>query len=345
MSIDHEAIRNAFRKRAIASKTRGLVYSCKEGKNIVRLLPPPPGQLPWYEGGIHWGMERKHCRRMFLEEDCPICTVSEALLRSENEEDKEFGRQLQPSPIFFFPVVFRTMEDKGPLLLRVPGPVFDDIVGHMADEDEPIDLTEPKKGYDVCIHRSGTGLGTRYRVQVSHKVKPLGTPEQIKAWTSNLPDWEEWCAAEIDSFETLARLVALPEEEEFEPAEKEEAPAPKKKKRGRPKKTAAKKKKAAPAPVEEEEEEDEFDDFEELEDEIPFESGGASEAEDAAPFEEAYGDDEDDFEVDEETGKVMPRTRKEVARAAKKGMKKQTLASTDEIAAKMRDRMKQIRGK
>jgi len=96
---------------------------------------------------------------------CALTESYNELKASDNEEDIELAKKMSPRNSYLAPVIFykdakgkKVDDEKGVKLLKLSKGVYSQIIDLYLDEDEWGDLTDPKKGYDIKITRTGKGL-------------------------------------------------------------------------------------------------------------------------------------------------------------------------------------------
>lgn len=167
-------------------------------------------------------------------EACPFMEKYDELKSSKDEDDKRLAKKLVPSRRFVIPALIYK-DDKGKeldydskaRLVMVPSSVYQDIIELYLDEDEAGDMTDPKKGYDIKIERSGSGqYDTSYSVRNCKPtkvdkdlVKPVDLESMVRGQIKNYEELEE----ELEKF-----LNSKSDDDEDE----DDAPKKKKKDKG-----------------------------------------------------------------------------------------------------------------
>lgn len=139
----------------------------KEGKNLIRILPPTWNDARHYGLDIFVNYSIGPDNQSYLSlnkhgkgED----PIAEARREALQEGDKDFAKKLNFSQRILYWVIDRTDEDEGPLLWAAPF-TFDKSLSNLCiDEDtkEVIFIDDPVKGRDVRFYREGTALNTSY---------------------------------------------------------------------------------------------------------------------------------------------------------------------------------------
>lgn len=157
-------------------------WSPKDGRNVIRILPPTPGTEDFYvESLVHYnvGPNKKMvtCGKM-ARGTCAVCSYVDALFKSGDKQDEALAKRMKAKSRYYFNVIDRTVEDTaeefGNVLVYGSGPtVFTDILGIIVDPDYG-DITNADEGYDLIITKSGKGLDTEYKTNARPKQSAIG---------------------------------------------------------------------------------------------------------------------------------------------------------------------------
>lgn len=150
-------------------KSQYKTYKVREGKNLIRILPPswPKAKHYGYDIFVNYniGADKQSylsLSKMKNERD----PLAEARNEAEREGDDELIKALRPTKRIIMWVIDRMDEDAGPQLWAAPFGLDKSIAGAAIDDDTGamiyIDGTEDKDGNDVRFHREGSGLLTKY---------------------------------------------------------------------------------------------------------------------------------------------------------------------------------------
>ena len=130
------------------------------------------------------------------------------LRNSDNDEDKELAKLLVPKRRYALGgLVYE--DEKGKKIgydgkdrvILVTRQVYQDVVNLYLDEDEAGDMTDPRKGYDIKVTRTGEGqFDTSYSVQ---NCKPTALD---KPYRGEVP-LEKMVRAQIKSYEELEEVL------------------------------------------------------------------------------------------------------------------------------------------
>ncbi len=162
------------RKKLMATKKK--IKASQEGGNMIffkadtttriRVLPVPEDQ--------EFGMEIVHfypnqeikgvISPMTFGEPCALMEKYEELKNSKDEDDKALAAKLKPKRKFVVPCI--RYEDKlgkkvdektGAKLAQLTVGQYQDLIDLYLDEENG-DFTDPKKGYDIKVTRTGSGM-------------------------------------------------------------------------------------------------------------------------------------------------------------------------------------------
>lgn len=172
----------------------------KEGKNLIRILPPTwePDEATWQETA-HYGLDLfvnynigadNQAYLSLSRHDKGEDPLAEAKREAQQDGEKEFAKKLNPTQRILYWIIDRNDEDEGPLWWASPF-TFDRSLSNLCiDEDtkEVIFIDDPAKGRDVRFYKEGTGLNTKYDPS---KMKILG-PSSIHEDEGIEEEWLEF---------------------------------------------------------------------------------------------------------------------------------------------------------
>jgi hypothetical protein len=167
----------------------GDYFKPKEGKNVVRILPPWSDNGLWYkEATLHYGLKNEEgkergypCLKMF-DKDCPICEKREELLAG-SKEDKKVGEKLRARTKFYTNVLIPATGKV--MIWGFSQKTLGTLLSYCGDPDYG-DISSPEEGFDVIINRTGTGkLDTRYDIRVRPKSSAI---DEDSKWADLLKD-------------------------------------------------------------------------------------------------------------------------------------------------------------
>jgi len=151
-------------------------YKPKVGKNIIRIMPAYSEEGLFYKRvWVHFNVGPESqivtCLRMFKKR-CFICEQVAKLRMSEDEDDRELANRMKGRPRYLLNIVDLKDLESGVQKFSAPMSVWNNIEMWVNDKDWG-DITDPQKGYDIILNRSGRGLGTKYTVQIRKEPTPL----------------------------------------------------------------------------------------------------------------------------------------------------------------------------
>lgn len=152
-------------------------YKVKDGKNLVRILPPT------WEGARHYGYDifvnygigaDKQSYLSLSKMGKGKDPIAEARREAEAEGNEELTRELRATPRILMWIVDRDAEEEGPQLWAAPITVDKALANLSVDEDtgEIIHLDDPEEGCDFRFYREGKGMLTKYDASKMKLLKP-----------------------------------------------------------------------------------------------------------------------------------------------------------------------------
>lgn len=206
----------------------------KDGRNVVRILPPAPGKDMFYsEVFMHYGINKTEENKKGVSvvcpttlgdnKPCPVCELTKSLWQlSKSKEDsyQKQAKRLGRKKRVYFNVIDRgddlskfkkndegkwintdTNEEESPIKIMSTGVgILKDILGFIVDPEYG-DITDAEKGLDVIITKSGTGLNTNYDVKTVRKESAIG----FDNWEENLNDLNS--LGKCKSYDDLKQLL------------------------------------------------------------------------------------------------------------------------------------------
>lgn len=195
MGLDIEALRKKMQEVKDRQNRGGggiNFWSPKEGRNVIRILPAKEGQEFYSEAKVRYNVgPKKKMVTVPLDsspENCPIHEFVDKLFDSGDKDDEKLAKSMRMSNRYYFNIIDRSIEEgeEGYGDVQVFGcgtTIFTDILGIIVDPDYG-DITDPEKGFDIIINKSGSGLQTEYRTNARPKQTPIG----IEGWEEKLAD-------------------------------------------------------------------------------------------------------------------------------------------------------------
>lgn len=165
-----------------------------------------------------------------FDEPCPWMEKYQELKNSKDESDKELAKKLIPRRKYVIGgIVYEDEkglkpdyngEDKAVL---IASGVYQDIIDLYLDEDDYGDMTDPIKGYDIKIQRSGSGKN-----DTTYSVRPCKPSKLDPKFRGNI-DLEGIVRKQILSYDELESKLKEFLNEDFDEEEEEDTEEPKKK--------------------------------------------------------------------------------------------------------------------
>jgi len=137
----------------------------------------------------HFKLHPEHSRIACPGDDCPICAMSR-----DEAYDEETGKKLRVSKKYLFNVVDRDDAENRVQIYGAPKGVWTAIMDVILNRKDFPDALSTTKGLDFIITKKGSGLGTKYTVQVApkpNKVDYVGKIQDLDALVApraNAPD-------------------------------------------------------------------------------------------------------------------------------------------------------------
>jgi hypothetical protein len=180
-------------------------YKVRDGKNLIRILPPT------WEGAKHYGFDihvnygigvdnqsylsiskMKQLYPDLKQLESAKDPIAEARREAEADGDEKTAKALQPRHRILMWVIDRLDEDEGPQLWDAPFTLDKDFCNLSLDEDtkEAIFVDDPEEGCDIRFYKEGTGMTTKYpasKMKLQAK-SPIHDDEKLQ------DDWLEFVA-------------------------------------------------------------------------------------------------------------------------------------------------------
>ena len=195
----------------------------QEGKYQIRIVPSVHNpQNPFQEVFVHYGLSKfpTYALTNWGEKD-PIVEFAKQLRQTNDKENWQLVKKLDPKMRVFAPVVVRGEEDKGVRLWEFGKEIYMQLLGIAEDEDYG-DFTDINEGRDFTVDANIGDIGGRQGIKCSIRVKPKTTvlssdKSEIKSWLTEQPNVLE--LQKKNSYEDLKDILKRflnPEEEESE---------------------------------------------------------------------------------------------------------------------------------
>ena len=193
----------------------------QEGKYQIRIVPSAINkENPFQEVFVHYGLSKfpTYALTNWGEKD-PIVEFAKQLRQTNDKENWQLAKKLDPKMRIFAPVIVRGEEDKGVRLWEFGKEIYMQLLGIAEDEDYG-DFTDINEGRDFTVDANIGDIGGRQGIKCSIRVKPKTTvlssdKSEIKSWLTEQPNVLE--LQKKNSYEDLKDILKRflnPEEEE-----------------------------------------------------------------------------------------------------------------------------------
>jgi hypothetical protein len=219
----------------------------KDGRNVVRILPPREGSDVFYEEvWVHYGVGKNAqnkngtmvvCPKTQDENTpCPVCELADELRKLSKKREDSYDKQsrsFRRKKRVYYNAISRdedlsvyekneegkwinteTGEEESPVKVLGTGiGIFKDILSLIVDPEYG-DITDPEEGLDLIITKTGSGqFNTKYDVKTVRKESPIGFDE----WEECLHDLSQ--LAKPRSYDEILALMQGEESEQGEDTE------------------------------------------------------------------------------------------------------------------------------
>ncbi len=158
-------------EQRLAELGSGTFFKPKEGKNIIRILPPwNDDGMFFFEQPYHYGL-KKEGRTLTIAGPNPIVMKYLKKMSEMGSEDAKLAKRLEPRTKYYANILDR--KSKKIMIWGFSKKILQTILSAMADPDYG-DITDEEDGHDIVIERVGTGLETKYEVRVRPKPSEVG---------------------------------------------------------------------------------------------------------------------------------------------------------------------------
>lgn len=205
--------------RDAAEMSASEFYKVKEGENIIRVPPPPPGKTSPIKIVDQHRIEMGDGRTLVFicpGTGCPACAKFHELRRSRDSVVRDMAFEtFKPRRRAYMNVIDRENPERGPIVWEFGKTVIEDIKKIRSSTRGGGDFTHPEKGFDLIVDRVGTGKNdTKYKVIADRQCSPLGD----MSWIEKQVDLDEFCMQK--SLEEIEDIIA-----EFESGNMQPVPA------------------------------------------------------------------------------------------------------------------------
>jgi hypothetical protein len=189
----YETDQEAMKKKR-AEIGQGKYWEPKEGKNQVRILPPYSKKGVWiFELALHYGFvddeERKRaypCLRQWKGEKCPACDAAAELKKVDG--GSKAADRMRPRSKYYVNLIDRRVGEDKVFIYGFSGKAMNQIGSYDDDTEDYGDITNPKKGFDIIVEKTGSGLKTRYDIRIKPKSTPAGDFADLYDLEAEIPN-------------------------------------------------------------------------------------------------------------------------------------------------------------
>lgn len=211
------------RKELTERGSKGGVIYLKEGTARVRLLPASKDDIAIELTHFYLNEKLKGVySAASFNEDCPILEAYQELKKSKDDDDQELAKKLTPKQAYMVPVVMYADEKGNKIdtensgkLMKIPGGVYQSIIDLYLDEDDWGDMTDPKKGYDIKITRTG-----KTKNDTEYSVAPCKNTPLDKDWAKKTIDLKAMAKSLVEPYDVvkgkLNEFLGIDDEDEDE---------------------------------------------------------------------------------------------------------------------------------
>lgn len=165
----------------------GNYFKPRQGKNVVRFLPPLQGRKAtkiWHKHFFSVGNERRSiiCTKYQYSQPCAVCDRAGQMRASSSKLDQRKARNLEPQSHVYVNVVDMVDPEKGVQLWKMSPSLFKDIMSAIEMANVGKVFADPARGFNIIFKREGEGLKTEYKAhQVAREASPLPNAEELLA--------------------------------------------------------------------------------------------------------------------------------------------------------------------
>ena len=223
------ALQSTGQKKEKVDYSKYLWKPKSEGKYQIRIVPSVLNKSnPFQEVFVHYGFSKFpiYALTNWGEKD-PIVEFAKSLRNTQEKENWQLAKKLDPKMRVFAPVVVRGEEEKGVRLWEFGKEIYMQLLGIAEDEDYG-DFTDINEGRDFTVDVVTGDIGGRQGLKSSIRVKPKTTPlntdtETIKMWLEEQPNiLELQRKMDFDALKEILQNWLNPEEAEDEDEEEED---------------------------------------------------------------------------------------------------------------------------
>jgi hypothetical protein len=204
----------------------------EEGKYNIRIVPSAYNSgFPFTEFYLHYSISKYPIPALsnWGDKD-PVIEFAKKLRQSNDKENSELAKKIEPRMRVFAPVIVRGEEEKGVRLWEFSKNIYLQLLG-IADDEDYGDYTDIKEGRDFVVELTPDTLGGKKILKPSIRIKPKQTPlstdsEKIEKWLNEQPDLMSLHRRmEFDELKSVLEKWLSPESEEEETETKISTPS------------------------------------------------------------------------------------------------------------------------
>jgi hypothetical protein len=171
------ALQSTGQKKEKVDYTKYLWKPKSEGKYQIRVVPSVLNKSnPFQEVFVHYGFSKFpiYALTNWGEKD-PIVEFAKSLRNTQDKENWQLAKKLDPKMRVFAPIVVRGEEEKGVRLWEFGKEIYMQLLGIAEDEDYG-DYTDINEGRDFTVEAIKGDIGGRIGLKTSIRIKPKTTP-------------------------------------------------------------------------------------------------------------------------------------------------------------------------
>jgi hypothetical protein len=188
----YETDREAM-KKARETLSSGKFWQPKEGKNQIRILPPWSEEGKWFlKLGLHYGFKDEEdrnraypCFKDWKGQRCPACDAISELKKVDGGQ--KIIKAMSIRTKCYVNLIDRRVGEDKVFIYGFSPKVMNEILSYDEDEDYG-DITHPKKGFDVVLERTGSGLLTKYAIRIKPKPIAVGKFGELYDLDAEVPN-------------------------------------------------------------------------------------------------------------------------------------------------------------
>lgn len=155
-------------------------FKWQPGVNHVRFMPGTHGiKAPWilahqhmFKNPITDEWVSANCPRSSKgdhDRTCPLCEAVQSLLATGNPADRKLAEDMAVQSVGYARILDRNHPRRGVQIVRLSPGIVKRLIEFRTSQQYGVDFSHPLKGIDVFVKKEGSGLGTRYTVELSRQ--------------------------------------------------------------------------------------------------------------------------------------------------------------------------------